>query len=448
VKSKSGSSGVIRRGKLKLAVAAAVLVAVVSSRRDAAAAFTVTSDDGWVLTIDGRLNAFIAYGQGDPTPAGVANWTSGIFENADPNSGKIAEVRVRTGFVQNVLGFGIAKQVSPNYKLSGRFALWAGASNERKPVLGQQATVEAREAFVRVEAPWGMLQAGRDLGLFGRGGILMDGEIVHGFGLGSPCSTQSILGGACGFAGHGVLFPAFNASFMYTTPKLAGLQATVGLFDPSVNSEKNYEITPYPRIEAQLTYNFRDVLKVYGEAMWQRLINTIPVMDADGNPVLDTNGKPKDQVADASGLAAGASLSLGVLQVGGSYYQGTGLTMIVPIFNTPIFSDQHNILRKGQGFAGMASLTFGSTKIAGGAGISKLKLTPSEEEPYSAFVPPKETIGMSIGLYQTFFKRLVWAVEYFRGQYSWYNYQKGAGEPIIAPKQNVNFFNTGLTLMF
>jgi len=448
VKSKLGSLRFIHRGSFKSLISAGALLAAGLASRDAAAEFTLTNNDGWVLTIDGRLNGFINYGQGDKTPAGVAEWTAGIFENADPNSGTISEVRVRTGFIQNVLGFGIAKEVRPGYKLGGRFALWAGASNERKPVLGQQADVEAREAYVRLDAPWGTLQAGRDLGLYGRGGISMDAEIVHANGMGSPCSTRSILGGACGFAGHGVLFPAFNASFLYSTPKMAGLQATIGIFDPSVNSEKNYEITPIPRIEAQLFYNFHDKLKIYGEAMWQRLINTSPVMDADGNPVLDTNGKPKDQVADASGIAAGASLTLGFFQIGGSYYQGTGLTMIVPIFNTPIFSDQHNILRKGQGFAGMASVKFGDTKIAGGAGASQLKLTPSEQEPYSQVVPPKQQIGISIGLYQTFFKSLTWAVEYFRGQYSWYAYQKTPNDPVILPIQNVNFFNTGLTLVF
>jgi hypothetical protein len=448
VKSKLGRLGVVHRGKIKLVISAAVLVAALLSRRDAAAEFTLANDDGWVLTIDGRLNAFINYTLGDPTPKGVSNWSAGIFENPDPNSGKIAVVRIRTGFVQNVLGFGMSKQVTPNYKLSGRFALWAGASNERKPVLGQQADVEAREAYVRVDAPWGTVQAGRDLGLYGRGGILMDAEIVHANGLGSPCSTQSILGGACGFAGHGVLFPAFNASFLYSTPKLAGLQATVGLFDPSVNSEKNYEITPYPRIEAQIAYNFHDTLKVYGEAMWQRLINTSPVTDTNGDPVLDANMRPTDHVADANGVAAGASLSLGFFQIGGSFYQGTGVTMIIPIFNTPIFSDQNNILRKGQGFAGMASVKFGDTKIAGGAGASQLKLTSSEQEPYSMVVPPKQQIGISIGIYQTIFKKLTVAGEIFRGQYSWYKYQQSPMDPVIAPIQNVTFFNLGMTLAF
>jgi len=433
---------------MKWLVSAVAVATVVLVHRDAAADISIVQRDGWELTLDGRVNAFINYSHGDKTPAGVAEWTAGLFEPADPNTDQISVIRVRSGFVQNVLGFGLAKEVAPGYKLSGRFALWAGASNERKPILGQQPAVEAREVYVKVEAPWGTVQAGRDLGLYGRGGILMDAELVHANGMGSPCSTRAILGGACGFAGHGVLFPAFNAGFLYTTPKLVGLQATIGLYDPTVNSEKAYEITPYPRVEAQLTYSVRNVFRVFGEAMWQRLINTNPVRDANGDVVLDASGKPTDQKADANGVAAGASLSLGPLQLGGSFYSGTGLTLIVPIFNTPIFADENNILRKGQGFAGMASLKLGNTKIAGGVGVSQLKLTPTETEPYSQIVPPKQQLGMSIGVYHTFFKQLTWAVEYFRGEYTWYKYQQGAAEPVVSPKQAMNFFNTGLTLAF
>jgi hypothetical protein len=96
----------------------------------------------------------------------------------------------------------------------------------------------------------------------------------------------------------------------------------------------------------------------------------------------------------------------------------------------------------------MASLTFGSTKIAGGAGVSQLKLTSAEMEPYSQIVPPKQQVGISIGLYQTFFKQVTLAVEYFRGQYTWYQYQQAPADPVVSPKQNINFFNTGLTLVF
>jgi len=430
-------------------VAAVCLATTALVQRKAAAEFSLAKQDGWELTLDGRLNAFISVAQGDKTPVGVAEWTAGLYEPAVPNSDSILVTRIRSGFVQSVLGFGLTKQVTPSYKLSGRFALWAGASNERKPVLGSQPDVEARELFIKLEAPWGTIEAGRNLGLFGRGGILMDGEIVHADGLGSPCSTRQILGGACGFAGHGVLFPAFNAGVLYSTPKFVGIQATVGLYDPSANSEKGYEITPYPRVEGQLSYNFNDQFKVFGEGMWQRLINTAPLKDLQGNAVIDSNGKPRNQEADVSGVAAGAMFAGGPVQIGGAFYAGTGLTLIIPVFNTPIFADGVGVLRKGQGFVGMASVHFGGTKIAGGAGISQLKLTPNDrlQQPFSQLVPPRRQIGVSVGLYQSIFNQLTWALEYFRGQYAWYDYRDSAGN-VAQPKQAVNFVNTGLTLVF
>ncbi|HXK17541.1 MAG TPA: porin, partial [Polyangiaceae bacterium] len=439
------------RRNIKYLVWALSLAATSLVHREAAAEFSLAKQDGWELKLDGRLNAFISFAQGDKVPEGVAEWTGGLNEEAAPNGDKIMVTRIRSGFVQNVLGFTLSKEVATDYKLTGRFGLYAGASNERKPVLGSQPDVQAREAFIRLEAPWGTVEAGRNLGLFGRGGISMDYEIVHGMGLGSPCSTHQILGGACGFAGHGILFPGFNAGFLYSTPKVVGLQATAGVYDPSLNSERGYLITPYPRIEGQVAYNFQDHFKVFGEAMWQRLINQAPLKDNQVPPmvILDSSGKPTNQVADATGFAAGASFSGGPVQVGGAFYTGTGMTLIVPIFNTPILTDGINVLRKGQGFVGMASLTFGGTKIAGGGGVSQLKLTPFDKQslPFSQQVPPKQQLGVSIGLYQTMFKQLTWALEYFRGQYTWYDYKNAAGA-VAAPKQNINFVNTGLTLIF
>src|SRR6185503_9312930 len=143
-----GSSRGGRRGMKKYFVAAVCLATTALAHREAAAEFSLANQNGWELKLDGRLNAFISVAQGDKTPAGVAEWTAGLYEPADPNNGDILVTRIRSGFVQSVLGFGLTKEVAPSYKLSGRFALWTGASNERKPVLGSQPDIEARELFI------------------------------------------------------------------------------------------------------------------------------------------------------------------------------------------------------------------------------------------------------------------------------------------------------------
>src|SRR6185503_11987586 len=86
-------------GQMKWAVAA-VTLATVLVQREAGADILLAEQNDWKLSLDGRLNAFINYSQGDRVPAGVAEWTAGLFEPADPNSGKIGVIRVRSGFVQ------------------------------------------------------------------------------------------------------------------------------------------------------------------------------------------------------------------------------------------------------------------------------------------------------------------------------------------------------------
>ena len=122
---------------LRALIPAVSLATTILVHRHAAAEIVLAKQNDWEVSVDGRLNTFVNYSQGDRTPDGVAEWTAGLFEPPDPNSGNIAVVRVRSGFVQNVLGFNLVKEAAPGYRLVGRFALWVGASNERKPVLGQ-----------------------------------------------------------------------------------------------------------------------------------------------------------------------------------------------------------------------------------------------------------------------------------------------------------------------
>ena len=86
--------------------------------REAAAEIPLASANGFEVSLDGRVNAFINFSQGDKTPEGVAEWTAGLYEPADPNSDKIAVTRIRSGFVTNVLGFNIRKQLTPDVKVT------------------------------------------------------------------------------------------------------------------------------------------------------------------------------------------------------------------------------------------------------------------------------------------------------------------------------------------
>jgi hypothetical protein len=387
---------------------------------------------GWDVSLDGRLNTFISFSQGEAQPAGVPLWAGGV-EDRDATTGNIAMTRVRSGFVTNVFGFSLVKQLVPNLKVTGRFATWVGVSQDRSKT--DNPSLDAREAYMKLEGPWGKALLGRNLALFGSGGISIDYDMLHGFGLGHPCGVRRVSGGACGFAGHGLLFPGFNAGAVYTTPSLGGLELSAGLYDPAAVSERTYERTPLPRVEAQLMFRVPKYFHVYAEALWQKI----------------GKNENKDQNPDSIGMAAGAGVTVGPLAVGGGLHMGKGLGLYVPMENSPLYSDQDGILRASRGFFGIASVKLADndlydTKIGAGAGVTQLDMTASESEPFTALNIPKQQLGISLGFYQGFNRTIVFALEYFRGQYQWYDSIDPATMDRKENTQGVNFINTGATL--
>jgi hypothetical protein len=116
--------------------------------------------------------------------------------------------------------------------------------------------------------------------------------------------------------------------------------------------------------------------------------------------------------------------------------------------NSPLFADEQGVLRKSRGYVGMASLTFGDTKIAGGFGVTELKTTATEAEPFATLTIPKRQSGISAGVYQGFYQTFTVALEFFRGMYEWYDTLEPTSGQRVSHKQAVNFVNAGVTLMF
>jgi hypothetical protein len=409
-------------------VGALVLLASALAVRETRAEIPLTRAGGWELTLDGRLNTFGSFSQGDAQPTGVANWTG--VEDKSATTGRIMMTRMRGGFLNNILAFNLSKQLSPGLKVTGRFGTWVGVSQERSKT--DTPGLDAREVYVKLEGIWGGLLAGRNLALFERGAIQLDYDIQHGYGLGHPCAVRTARGGACGYAGHGLLFPGYNAGIVYNTPVLAGFQLSGGIYDPAVIPDRQYERTPYPRLEGELTFAVPRILSVFVDGLWQRIGN-------NADPLLNT---------DASGVAFGGRVTLGPFSAGGAYYRGQGLGLYVPMENSPLFSDEQGILRQTRGYVGMAAITIGQTKIAGGAGVSRLLTTITESEPFATLTIPKQQTGISAGIYRGFYQTLTVALEYFRGTYRWYDSTDPTSGVSVRNRQRVDFVNVGLSLIF
>jgi hypothetical protein len=331
----------------------------------------------------------------------------------------------------------VHKQVG-DHTLTGRFAVWGNISQQRDKTVTPD--VDLREVYLKVEGPWGGVLAGRNIGIFGRGGINLDYDIVHGYGLGSPCMIVNREPGhgpiaACGHVGFGILFPAFNAQISYNTPEFAGFQATVGVFDPASVQARSYERTPLPRVEGELAFKSAKVFHAEVSGSWQRLGH---------NDDLTLN-------VDSYGLAFAAGLNVGPVQLGGAGFFGKGLGIWAALEDYPVFSDAKFILREQKGFLGMAAVNFGHTKIAAGVGETLISRTANDPStPFTEQNFPTKQLGISAGIYQGVLENVVLALDFFRASHTWNDayVPQDPNMAVFTPKQDVNFVNVGGTLVF
>ena len=180
------------------------------------------------------------------------------------------------------------------------------------------------------------------------------------------------------FAGHGLLFPGFSAGVVYNTPDLAGLSAhgrrlrSRGQFGKAIRADAVPAIRGRdPILDAEHLFASSSTANGRGSAA-----NT----DLQLNP-------------NASGVNGGGA-SLSVLSRREVVLRREGLGLYVPMENSPLFADEQGVLRNSRGYVGMASLTFGDTKIAGGFGVTELKMTQTEAEPFATLTIPS-AVGIS-----------------------------------------------------
>src|SRR5215471_14358665 len=137
---------------------------------------------GWKFSIEGRLNTFFSYGFGnqrrgtDPNDGGTLNPAGGVGlnENQTNASGNFATPRVRNGFLGNVLTFKVTRNLTPTTTLTANLSLWSDIETNLSVYLFPATYMQ--EGYMKLEGPWGSLTAGRQLALFSRGAVEIDGN--------------------------------------------------------------------------------------------------------------------------------------------------------------------------------------------------------------------------------------------------------------------------------
>ena len=179
----------VRTGRARFFLSCVLALAGLGLSKNAhAEKVLVKADDGsWEVYTDGRVGAFLSYSYGDGLPRptfqvgadGVAVPTRSIsgggfpvtneqkqIIDADhpasqdlPGQGTVNAMRVRTGFIGNVLGFGVRGQLTPTIKFTGYLQLWAFIESEGREK-NRPNYVDARQGYAKIESWWGSVVRG------------------------------------------------------------------------------------------------------------------------------------------------------------------------------------------------------------------------------------------------------------------------------------------------
>ena len=453
------------------------LASVLFWSRSAAAEVKLVETDGWTFSINGRVNAFLSGGRGDdfphPTPGQThlvmgadGRAANGVPDVGWPSSGqedmnnKYAAIRVRSGVLPNVLGFGLANQVSDTLVVKAYVELWSTIEtlgrDKWAPIIA-----EARVGYFTASGPWGTATAGRMLGWLGRMSYDIDLAYGHGYGVGLPCTDS--LGPACGHIGTGALFPGYSAGIAYSTPVFQGVQLNVGMYDPAVVSGTgdpgDWTHAPYPRGEGALTvtrpFGASSSFKLGVEGLYQPIARVVTTTDPTTMAVTSKNA-----TANIWGVSGGGRVEVGPVRLGASGFRGHG-TGIGNVLQTSFsLSDNDGAatgpsgltyaLRTFTGFYGQGAVVIGKLQIGGGYGMAMIDQLAADKVNSNLSVLHTQT-GISAEVYYYLADSVVFGLDYFHFKASWYGApildanNQATGTKLAGELQNLDFVNLGVT---
>jgi hypothetical protein len=453
-----------------LVASSALAATVFCVANDAHAEKILAETKDFSVYIDGRVGGFFswAFGDGAPQPAyaidpngnpiQIHTVKGGVWSATEegrlsddpvlaaqniPAQGKVNMMRVRSGFISNILGVGLRMPLTETTMVSTYVQFWAFAENEAR-YKTHTNFLDARQGYGKIEGPWGSFIAGRTRGLFSRGATDIDVQYGHKYGVGFPNKIDS-NGPTAGMIGFGVMGSGFVSGLIYGTPKLAGFQLNAGIFDPVQLSAGGWTRSKYVRPEAELTYelDFSDTGKVilFGNGVYQDVYK-----NEYCQPKSDTNPFPCDETAWGAGY--GGRLEIGPARLGVTGFKGKGLGLGYALQNDDASIDPQNNLRDFDGYYGQTMFVFNPVDVFAGVGMVRVFLTdadkervPSPADPTGAtmivpFSVIKRSLGINAGVVYHLSDFLHLDADYFRAQADWY----------LGEKRVINAVNAGMTV--
>jgi hypothetical protein len=399
-------------------VGLAALVAVATS--PANAAFVVGGENGWQMSFDGMINAFMVYSVTDKAPTGT-DGNGALTIGQDPKERQL--FRVRTGLLPSIFAFNVKSPTINGVDYGARIGLYPQINNattrtgfgpDTLASLDMGSRIDIREVFFTADGCFGQVLGGRALSLYQGKNILTDMTLI---GVGVP-AAQAIGGGTTlGHIGYGYVYPTFNAQFRYTTPDIKGLKVAVSINDPSrithalkdAAADNNADKVNQPRFETEISYakklSFGD-LSSWVSALYQKA--QVP--------------RTHHNVASIGG-AGGVQLGIGPvgLMVSGYGGQALGSTFLQDADALDQFAKERTQ------YGGLAQVTYqlGAAKLGVNYGQNYSARTDAEQAGLTTEGSVlKSQQAMTAGVYYSVNKYLTLVGEYTWARNSWYNSQK------------------------
>jgi hypothetical protein len=350
----------------------------------------IATEDGWTFFTTGRISNFASWAKGEGMPqattydvetgapkhqvltgtggTGLAPQSSRPVLKMDGTpsmalTSTIDSWRMRSGFVGNQFVFGGKRRLGDNLVTALVEVRSIVDSQSQKKYF--QNPPDVRQGYMTIEGAWGTVLAGRTAVLFDRGAVETDFLYLHGYGLGFPGDLHSSSAfPTAGQIGFGVLANGYSAGVVYTTPTIAGVQLSVGAFDPASLTGSTIERTKFVRPEFELLVD--EPLGALGK------LHLYANGGIQGNYQQD---KPDDVVKYLYGLGYGGRVELGPVHVAGGGHWGRGLGLAYPGLPSDAVYDNASNLRYTSGFFGMLQLVLGKFDLDAGYGKSTIRMT-------------------------------------------------------------------------
>ncbi len=317
---------------------------------------------GATITFTGSVNGF--YVHDNPQTAGARTAVTGGIANVGGNGTSA----VRNGLLPGFLKVEVTTKQG-GWDVGAHFGMYPGinstawgalgANNGGQPTALATSGIDFRQTFMTFgKDGFGTIKIGRDIGLFGSDAILNDITLLSS---GAPGGNVAPGNTTLGRIGSGYIYTDFQPQITYTTPSMAGLQASVGVFQPLSSLTGAAQQNKTPGFQGKVTYDGKlGGVSVHGwlSGITQRH-NALTGLSYTGQ-----------------GVDLGAKVTGGPLTVTGYWYTAKGLgTTVLNLFDT----DAAGNPRKSNGYYVQALLSQGKWGIGASYGASFLKFASAAD---------------------------------------------------------------------